>query len=90
MEYKPEQYDDGKLLELLQGAFRDWKRMENICMEYDRIHVRQNGILYHVDLLKDTYLSLLKEARKRNLSLTSQELLSTILYTEPSEKRKQP
>lgn len=88
MEYKPEEYDNQRLLELLRGAFQDWKRIEDICSKQSKVYVRQNNYQHHAELLKDTYLSLLREARNRKLSLTSRELVNSILNLEHSKKRK--
>ncbi|HZJ57561.1 MAG TPA: hypothetical protein VFD89_04895 [Clostridia bacterium] len=90
MEVKPEAYDNETLLGLLQGAFKDWKRAQNICVRQGDIYIRQNSYFDNAENLRDTYLSLLNEARKRDLSLSREELINSILYTESPRTRKQP
>ncbi|HZJ83057.1 MAG TPA: hypothetical protein VFD57_04515 [Clostridia bacterium] len=87
MEYDPEQCDDRRLLELLNQAFQDWKRMEKLYKGQDKVYVRQNDKGYNGETLKSTYLSLLREARKRDIFLTSEELFNTIIYTKVPKKR---
>ncbi|MGI5851581.1 MAG: hypothetical protein GX340_02425 [Clostridiales bacterium] len=84
---KPEVYDNKVLIENLQRAYRDWKCIESMSIEQGNVYVRHNNICGNAESLKDAYLALLRKARERGLSLTREELLSFILYTETPMKR---
>ena len=87
MESRPEAYDNKVLLENLQRAFRDWKRLESMTIDQGSIYVKQNNICGNAESLRDAYLTLLRKARERGLSLSREELINSILYTEVPRKR---
>ena len=86
MESRPEAYDNKVLLENLQRAFRDWKRIES--MTIDQGSIMSNKIIsVGMRESEGCLFNPLKEGKERGLSLSREELINSILYTEVPRKR---
>jgi len=73
---------DDMLLDLIHDALKKWKMAEQ------KVAGHKPGLLEYrnrirAQALRSIYLELLREARKRKLSLTSEQLLQRILYPAP-------
>ena len=79
---KPEQYEDKELLQHVQRALKQWKWVESCYRDKDL----DKDEIFIVEALKKNYLLLLMEVRKRNLSLTSEQLLDAIIFPSPLNK----
>lgn len=73
-------YDDAMLLKMIHEALKKWKNAEGFALaEQTDVLVVRNKI--RAAALRNIYIELLREARKRDLSLTTEQLLDRILYT---------
>jgi len=76
---RPEQYGDRELLQHVQQALKQWKCVE---ARYRNKDLDKDGI-FKIEALKKNYILLLMEVRKRNLSLTLEQLLDVIVFPSP-------
>ena len=67
MESRPEAYDNKVLLENLQRAFRDWKRIESMTIDQGSIYVKQNNICGNAESLEGCLFNPLKEGKGKGL-----------------------
>lgn len=74
------QYQQEQLLDLIHEALLGWKAAEMRAeARGSAIFLRQRNRI-RAESLKGIYLEMLKEARTRKLSLSSEQLLARILY----------
>ena len=78
-----EEYKDRLLLEYVQKALKKWKWAEVNCRSYSDTCMLKNRNRIRAEALKGIYISLILEARKRELALTTKQLLDCILYPSP-------
>ena len=69
--------DNAHLLKAIQEALTKWREAEELFM-YQDIYTKKNGHILNIERLKPAYIDLLKEAKKRNLSLTKDQMAERI------------
>jgi len=69
--------DNAHLLKAIQEALIKWREAEELFM-YQDIYTKKNGHILNIERLKQAYIDLLKEAKKRNLSLTKDQMAERI------------
>jgi hypothetical protein len=74
------QGENDVLLELIHRALIQWKRAEKDYLRQGDIYMLKSRNTMSAQMLREIYISLLKEARKRELVLTEEQLLDRILY----------
>lgn len=74
------QYQQEGLLDLIHEALLGWKAAEMRAEARGTAFFLRRRNRIRAESLKGIYLEMLKEARARNLSLSSEQLLSRILY----------
>ncbi len=72
---------DDNLLELLHKALIQWKAAEVRAEKVGEVYVLKNRNQLRAAALQKIYVELHKEARKRALSLSTEQLLARIIYT---------
>lgn len=77
MEEKRMALDNGKLLDLIQATVREWQSADLNTID-DRDYIR-------AEELKELYQSLIREAKRRNLTLSKEQLISQVIYTHSEE-----
>ncbi len=73
--------DDRKLLELIQETVREWQNAERNYLSQDDSHPLREQNYLRVQVLKELYQSLIREAKKRELTLSSEQLINQIIST---------
>lgn len=68
------------ILDMIHTALQKWKKAEYMTLD-DDVYILKNRNRIRAETLKSIYLELLKEAKKRDISLSSEQLLDRILYT---------
>lgn len=68
------------ILDMIHTALQKWKKAEYMTLD-DDVYILKNRNRIRAEALKSIYLELLKEAKKRDISLSSEQLLDRILYT---------
>lgn len=68
------------ILDMIHTALQKWKKAEYMTLD-DDVYILKNRSRIRAEALKSIYLELLKEAKKRDISLSSEQLLDRILYT---------
>lgn len=74
------QGENDVLLELIHRVLIQWKKAEKNYIRQGDIYILKNPNTMRTRMLREIYISLLKEARKRRLVLTEEQLLHRILY----------
>lgn len=69
--------DNAYLLKAIQEALTKWREAEELFM-YQDIYTKKNDHILNIERLKQAYIDLLKEAKKRNLSLTKDQMAERI------------
>ncbi|MDD3613022.1 MAG: hypothetical protein WC097_01760 [Eubacteriales bacterium] len=69
--------DNAHLLKAIQEALTKWREAEELFM-YQDIYTKKNDHILNIERLKQAYIDLLKEAKKRNLSLTKDQMAERI------------
>ena len=69
--------DNAHLLKAIQEALIKWREAEELFM-YQDIYTKKNDHILKIERLKQAYIDLLKEAKKRNLSLTKDQMAERI------------
>jgi hypothetical protein len=70
---------DDMLLDLIHDALKRWKAAE-LDARRNKAYLLEYRNRIRAEALRNIYLELLREARRRRLSLTDQQLLDRILY----------
>lgn len=68
------------ILDMIHTALQKWKKAEYMTLD-DDVYILKNRNRIRAEALKSIYLELLKEAKKRDISLSNEQLLDRILYT---------
>lgn len=69
--------DNAHLLKAIQEALTKWREAEELFM-YQDIYTKKNDHILNIERLKQAYIDLLKEAKKRKLSLTKDQMAERI------------
>jgi hypothetical protein len=83
------EHDNEVLLELVQKAYKKWKWAELNYKRQDGVYVLKNRNKIRAESLRDIYITLLLEARKRDVSMTPKQLFNFILYPSPEKEKEQ-
>lgn len=66
------------LLSLINKALREWQIAEELVSD-EGVYTRISSQRLKAEKLKQAYIDLLKEAKKRNLSLTTGQMIERIM-----------
>ncbi len=74
--------DNEKLLELIHETVREWQSAESRFVSED---LEEQNYL-RVELLKELYQSLIREAKERDLTLSKEQLINQIIHRHPDDE----
>jgi len=78
--------DNGRLLELIQDTIREWQDAESCYLSKDGIEELEDKNYRKIQLLKELYQSLIREAKERNLTLSKEQLFTQIITNYSDEE----
>lgn len=73
---KNESLSDNELLDLIQKAFTSWKKAEKMLHSQQLDPNKKEKLYFFTCKLKKMYITLLLDSRKRELTLSREQLLS--------------
>ena len=73
--------DNEKLLDLIQATVREWQSAEEGFLDQCDAYTIGDRDYLRAEELKELYQSLIREAKRRNLALSKEQLISQVIYT---------